>query len=64
MKKTGQAASISRSLGECLAEYEEKLIYNVLVECNWNQSKAARILRISEHAIRYKMSKLGIKKTK
>ncbi len=62
IKKTGQAASTSRSLGESLAEYEEKIIYNVLVECNWNQSKAARMLSISEHAIRYKIKKLGIKK--
>jgi Nif-specific regulatory protein len=62
IKKTGQTASTSRSLGESLAEYEEKIIYNVLVECNWNQSKAARMLRISEHAIRYKIKKLGIKK--
>jgi len=62
MKKTSQTTLINRSLDESVAEYEEKLIYNVLVECNWNQSKAARMLRISEHAIRYKMKKLGIKK--
>jgi transcriptional regulator with GAF, ATPase, and Fis domain len=53
----------SRSLGESLAEYEEKLIRSVLIECNWNQSKAARVLKISEHAIRYKMQKLGIKRS-
>jgi len=51
-----------RPLNESLAKYEEKLIRNVLIDCNWNQSKAARLLQISEHAIRYKMQKLGIKK--
>ncbi|MCB0285379.1 MAG: hypothetical protein KDE57_01900, partial [Calditrichaeota bacterium] len=29
---------------------------------DWNQSKAARALQISERAIRYKMEKLGIEK--
>jgi transcriptional regulator with GAF, ATPase, and Fis domain len=52
-----------RSLVESLAEYEEKIIRSVLMECNWNQSKVARILKISEHSIRYKMQKLGIKKS-
>jgi transcriptional regulator with GAF, ATPase, and Fis domain len=60
--KIDQTIPESRSLGESLAEYEEKLIRSVLIECNWNQSKAARVLKISEHAIRYKMKKLGIKK--
>ncbi len=62
MKRTVHVSSTSHSLNQILAEYEEKLIYDVLAECNWNQSRAARILGISEHAIRYKMKKLGIKK--
>jgi DNA-binding NtrC family response regulator len=45
-------------------DYETKLIRKVLIECNWNQSKAARQLNISEHTIRYKMKKLGITKSK
>ena len=52
----------SNSLKKNLIDYEKKLIRKVLTECNWNQSKAARQLNISEHAIRYKMSKLGIGK--
>ncbi|MFC2083958.1 sigma 54-interacting transcriptional regulator [Bacteroidota bacterium] len=50
----------SNSLQENLQDYERKLLLKVLTECNWNQSKAARQLKISEHSIRYKMSKLGI----
>ncbi|MCK5590834.1 MAG: sigma-54-dependent Fis family transcriptional regulator, partial [Candidatus Pacebacteria bacterium] len=50
----------SNSLEKNLADYENKLIRKVLIDCNWNQSKAARQLKISEHTIRYKMSKLGI----
>lgn len=49
-----------RSLNKSLQEYEEKLIRTALIECDWNQSKAARLLKISEPAIRSKMKKLGI----
>ena len=52
----------NQSLNECLADYEEKLIHQALAESNWNQSQAARRLKISEHAMRYKMEKLGIKR--
>jgi Nif-specific regulatory protein len=50
----------SRPLSESLAEYEEKLLRTALTENDWNQSKAARALSISEQTIRYKMGKLGI----
>ena len=50
----------SNSLEKNLLDYEIKLIKNALIECNWNQSKAARQLNISETTIRYKMNKLGI----
>jgi len=50
------------SLEKNLTDFESKLILRSLEECNWNQSKAARQLEISEHTIRYKMNKLGIKK--
>jgi len=43
-------------------EYEADLIKQTLIECNWNQSKAARRLETSEKNIRYKMEKLGIQK--
>ena len=52
----------AKSLSESLMDYEEELIRTALVNCKWNQSKAARILNISEHDIRYKMNKLKIKK--
>ena len=51
---------MSNSLEKNILDYETKLINKVLIECNWNQSKAARQLNISEHTIRYKMNKLGI----
>jgi Nif-specific regulatory protein len=51
---------LSNSLERNLLDYETKLIKNALIECNWNQSKAARQLNISETTIRYKMNKLGI----
>ena len=50
------------SLEKNILDYERKLINKVLKECNWNQSKAARQLNISEHTIRYKMNKLGIRR--
>jgi Nif-specific regulatory protein len=52
----------SNSLEKNILDYERKLINKVLEECNWNQSKAARQLNISEHTIRYKMNKLGIRR--
>ena len=51
-----------KSLEESLAESEEQLIRQALVGNDWNQSRAARALRISERAIRYKMERLGISK--
>jgi transcriptional regulator with GAF, ATPase, and Fis domain len=48
------------SLEKNILDYEIKLIRKALIECNWNQSKAARQLNISETTIRYKMNKLGI----
>lgn len=49
-----------KALPECVAEFERKVIRGMLKECGWNQSKAARMLGISERTIRYKMEKLGI----
>lgn len=57
-----QPAEDTRPLKETLAAYEKQAIENLLVLSDWNQSKAARRLKISEHAIRYKMKKLGIQK--
>ncbi len=49
-------------LHQSLAEFEADLIRQVLVESDWNQSRAARALGISEGTIRYKMEKFGIGK--
>ena len=51
------------SLEKNLTGYEAKLIRKALIECDWNQSKAALKLKISEPTIRYKIKKLGISKS-
>jgi transcriptional regulator with GAF, ATPase, and Fis domain len=55
-------AQAVKSLTESLAEYEEQLIRQALLAYDWNQSKAARALKIPVQTIRYKMNKLGITK--
>jgi len=62
MKRMWENIPVIKSLSESLTDYEEQLIRKTLSSCNWNQSKAARILNISEHSIRYKMTKLKIEK--
>ncbi len=51
---------IAISLQESVDEFEEKIIRQALEENNWNQSKAARTLQISEGTIRLKMKRYGI----
>ena len=51
---------VPRSLDECISEYEEKLIRDALIANDWNQSKAARVLKMSAQTLRYKIIKLGI----
>jgi transcriptional regulator with GAF, ATPase, and Fis domain len=53
---------IVKPLQRSIDEYEKELIKQALIENKWNQSKAARKLKISERAMRYRMEKLGIKK--
>jgi transcriptional regulator with GAF, ATPase, and Fis domain len=53
----------SLSLQESLAQHEKRAIEQALDSCGWNQSAAARLLQVSEHTIRYKMKKLGIKRS-
>ena len=52
------------SLEERVNNYEKALIINALTNADWNQSRAAKILRTSESTVRYKMKNLGIKKSK
>jgi len=54
------ASDALRPLEDALAELEEQKIREALERCQWNQSEAARALRISERAMRYKMARLGI----
>ena len=56
------AVPYSKPLREQLQEIEAEIIRTALVECNWNQSQAARKLQTSEKNIRYKMQTLGIRK--
>jgi transcriptional regulator of acetoin/glycerol metabolism len=38
------------------------MISKALRDCNWNQSKAARLLAISRKTLLYRMGKYGISK--
>ncbi|MFQ5632730.1 MAG: sigma-54 interaction domain-containing protein, partial [bacterium] len=55
-----QDQHVTQSLNESMAEYEEKIIRQALANHNWNQAKTARLLKISDETLRYKMKKLGI----
>lgn len=50
------------SIKEQLDKYESEIIRKTLIECGWNQSRAARKLQISEGNIRNKISLLNIKR--
>jgi len=63
LKQISHTSLTGKSLNENLAEYEETLIRQALENHDWNQSRAARTLGISEQTIRYKMQKLDIQKT-
>jgi transcriptional regulator with GAF, ATPase, and Fis domain len=56
-----KAASYIRPLRETISELEEKTIREALMAHNWNQSRAAKALKISKSDIRYKMEKLNIR---
>lgn len=51
-----------RSLEEQVNQFEKEVLRRALIDAEWNQSQAARNLRISERSIRYKMKKLEIRK--
>jgi transcriptional regulator with GAF, ATPase, and Fis domain len=50
------------SLPERIQSFEKDLIQQALVDNQWNQSQAARALKISEGTIRQKMKKLNLNK--
>jgi transcriptional regulator with GAF, ATPase, and Fis domain len=63
LKESRNRVQVTRSLNDSLAEYEENLIRKALEDHRWNQSRAARALRVSEQTLRYKINKLGISKS-
>lgn len=50
------------SLKSKVQSFEAELIKNTLIECDWNQSEAARKLNTSEKNIRYKIDTLNIRR--
>lgn len=54
------ASGRSTPLKDQLNKYESDIIKKTLIECGWNQSKAARKLQTSESNIRYKMAQFNI----
>lgn len=61
MKNSRDVRLEQKSLPEKLADYERDLITTALQHNEWNQSAAARRLKISVQALRYKLYKLGIR---
>lgn len=52
----------NKSVKDQVQNFEAQLIRQTLIECNWNQSEAARRLNTSEKNIRYKIKILRIRK--
>jgi len=61
-KSTAREDLRQKPLEEQVNQFEKEVIRQALIETDWNQSQAARNLRISERSIRYKMKKLDIQK--
>lgn len=45
-----------------LVAKEQELLQQALIQCHWNQSKAAKLLNISRSALRYRLQKYNIKR--
>jgi transcriptional regulator with GAF, ATPase, and Fis domain len=60
MKRVGAKRLPRQPIKKILAQYEKEIIEKTLMECNWNQSAAARMLAISEHSMRYKIRSFRI----
>ena len=61
-RKWGKPPEHSGSLVDQMERHESRLLRRTLLQYEWNQSQAARMLGISEPTIRYKMKKFGIEK--
>ncbi len=58
-----QDRHVTASLEEKMAEEEAAIIREALLRVGWNQSRAARLLKISPQTLRYKMKKHHIRKS-
>jgi len=58
---TGAPEAVNHAVAASMLESNEKrLVSDALVKAGWNQSEAARLLRIGRDALRYKMKKYGL----
>ena len=59
--ETVKAAPVDQAGASSLLENNERrLVSDALAKAGWNQSEAARLLRIGRDALRYKMKKYGL----
>jgi DNA-binding NtrC family response regulator len=63
LKKRKPEIHVEKSLPDSVAEFEAQLIRRALEAHDWNQSQAARALKIPVQTLHYKMNKLGIART-
>jgi len=59
-KTQGAGANLSRSLDESLTNFERELILSILEQNGFSLNKSAEQLKISRHALRYRMQRLNI----
>lgn len=55
-----ESAVAGKSLDEALADFERTLITTVLEQTSYNLTKTAELLKISRHALRYRIQRLNI----
>ncbi|MCM8804338.1 MAG: sigma-54 dependent transcriptional regulator [Candidatus Omnitrophica bacterium] len=48
------------NLEETIGNFEKELIKKALIKTNWNQTKAAEVLKITRRKLNYKMKKYGL----
>lgn len=58
------ASSQDQTMNDKIEALEKSMIYDALARMNGNQTKAGKLLGITERNLRYKMKKYGIKSTK
>jgi DNA-binding NtrC family response regulator len=57
---TASAAVAGQPIDEAVAAFERQLILNTLVNCNYSINKTAEQLKVTRHALRYRMQRLNI----